>query len=48
MALRNATLLSNFGVLNAVLTVAVAQDSPCQNQGPILPPQPLAIPASPC
>jgi len=48
MALRNATLLFTFGVLNAGLAVAEAQDSPSQNQGPILPPQPLAIPTSPC
>ncbi len=46
--LPNATLLFTFGVLNAVLTVPITQNSPSQSQGSILPPQPLGIPISPC
>jgi hypothetical protein len=47
MALRNATLLLTFGVLNAVLTVAIAQDSSSQNHGSALSAQPSGIPKLP-
>jgi hypothetical protein len=47
MALRNATLLFAFGLLNAIFTVAIAQDSPSQNQGSALPAQSSVIPKLP-
>jgi predicted esterase len=47
MALRNATLLFAFGLVNAIFTVAIAQDSPSQNQGSALPAQSSVIPKLP-